>query len=1067
MKKIIFYCFISLILICFNNVSAQWISLPGPEGGPIDNLVKVGNQLWAGSPGGIYISTDEGLMWHRSTLINEFCEDIVVSNDSVVVCYAVYDTTDPGAMLMNNFSIASFDGGTTWSTPSLIYPLSNWYIGPVYQARSTCIMGGKISYDFGQSWGDFNLPYGNYINHIYADGRTFLLQTINTADYNAGPQNFISTDGAITWQPMSSANYIYDFYVRDSLMLFSITDTTNSLNQFYIVRSADFGSTWDTVCTGQPGQIFLDFRNVDGDILTLAGNTDIYKSSDDGLTWVLTQWPGALFYSDVIHLSNGDKLGISDGGLKRFIASSGTLIPANNGFSGQDINYLTSNNNVLFASVEFASFRSTDAGQTWQNMFIPAQSVNSMVFKGDTVFCIAGDHIGKSFDNGITWDTLSPPSNIYNGDFVYSVEMHNNRLFFSGEGIFFSDDFGQSWNNLPDLPFVPSNPCYTNLDTVGRLKVFENELFCISPDGFVFKFNTVLQSWQYLTCFWSTGAYTNNGLYSVDSALFICGMAFKYSYDQGQTWITPTANGLNRPPSSIVSVNGLWVCNDFLDGVFMSNDQGENWLSMHVGILPFHPHRGLTVMGGTLFAGSYYKSVWRRQGTFETISGIAYLDANNNGVKDISETVLPEILINTIPSSWSVSTDTNGAYSFVTDMSGDTLGLTKPNPFAVSNPPYYLVNGAATGQDFGIYIPSGIKDLSVDISNVSVFRSGFQTQLLLTAKNFGSVKQPAQVQLMIDSSLSFISADPLPDIVTGNQYTWVIDSISFSESRVINIVVTTNIGSALGDTIKCKANVLPVIHDTVPQNNSCELKDIIMGSYDPNDKRCLQGEYIIPQQIIDGEELIYIIRFQNTGNYPASFIHIIDTLCQYFDLSTFRVISSSHPMSWSMLQNNVMDFYFQNIQLPASTMDELNSHGFVKFSIKCKSGVGLGNALTNTAYIYFDFNPAIVTNTTATFVVNPFLLSIPEDFTENGVATRIRVYPNPTSDEINIDVSSLEVSEAVLMICNVSGDIIMEDKILTSLHKIQMKGFPAGMYFGIIVNPLNRQKVSFKFILRK
>ncbi|MBK9490010.1 MAG: hypothetical protein IPO07_15465 [Haliscomenobacter sp.] len=63
---------------------------------------------------------------------------------------------------------------------------------------------------------------------------------------------------------------------------------------------------------------------------------------------------------------------------------------------------------------------------------------------------------------------------------------------------------------------------------------------------------------------------------------------------------------------------------------------------------------------------------------------------------------------------------------------------------------------------------------------------------------------------------------------------------------------------------------------------------------------------------------------------------------------------------------------FKNINLPDSTNNEPESHGFVSFRIKDRSGLAEKTTIDNTAYIYFDQNPAIVTNTTQNIMVSKF-----------------------------------------------------------------------------------------------
>jgi len=61
---------------------------------------------------------------------------------------------------------------------------------------------------------------------------------------------------------------------------------------------------------------------------------------------------------------------------------------------------------------------------------------------------------------------------------------------------------------------------------------------------------------------------------------------------------------------------------------------------------------------------------------------------------------------------------------------------------------------------------------------------------------------------------------------------------------------------------------------------------------------------------------------------------------------------------------------FTNIMLPDSTTDEPGSHGFVRFTAIPISSVPAGAYIENRASIFFDFNPAVVTNTVINQIAN-------------------------------------------------------------------------------------------------
>ena len=68
--------------------------------------------------------------------------------------------------------------------------------------------------------------------------------------------------------------------------------------------------------------------------------------------------------------------------------------------------------------------------------------------------------------------------------------------------------------------------------------------------------------------------------------------------------------------------------------------------------------------------------------------------------------------------------------------------------------------------------------------------------------------------------------------------------------------------------------------------------------------------------------------------------------------------------------NNII-LHFENINLPDSASDLLGSCGFITYKIKIKEYATVGTVITNTAFIYFDFNDAVITNTTKTTLELP------------------------------------------------------------------------------------------------
>lgn len=172
----------------------------------------------------------------------------------------------------------------------------------------------------------------------------------------------------------------------------------------------------------------------------------------------------------------------------------------------------------------------------------------------------------------------------------------------------------------------------------------------------------------------------------------------------------------------------------------------------------------------------------------------------------------------------------------------------------------------------------------------------------------------------------------------------------------------------------------------------------IQNSYDPNDKQVIPS-YGDKGYVLMDEQLEYKIRFQNTGTADAWDIYIIDTLDSNLDISTLRIKDASHDMTWEC-ENGIIRFDFANIMLPDSTTNEPGSHGHIIYTISPKAELPEETEVKNTAYIFFDYNPPIITNTTQSIYVTelPKSAEVPNNITV--VNSDYTLFPNPATDYI-------------------------------------------------------------------
>lgn len=844
-----------------------------------------------------------------------------------------------------------------------------------------------------------------------------------------------------------------------------------------IYRSSDTGLSWDSI-TQLYGNPELRWVFIDQDTIYAHFYNNEFKSTDLGLSWQSCTIPEYITPVSV-SLSNGDIIYGNNLGVNKKILSQNQNIPTNTGFYGQNIQAFHIVNQKLFCSTDYEVFRSLDGGLSWSKVLSYAPyvcKILSFSSSGDTIIFTENmtATIGYSFDGGATWDSISFPSiSYYNMYFLpMPVKMTGSRIYFSSmTETAYTDNWGGNWVTMPQLP-VMTTPGPGNSETGGFLDIINNTLYSVTLDGYLFRYDEISGSWVYLTYIQSSDIYSSNIVYSIDNLLVVNGdRDFKYSADGGNTWITPANNGLPQGwqgtvyPRDVHSIQGAWIGGNFLSGFYVSSDMGNNWTFQANNSSDFTP-LSFTKLNGALYAASLCASVWRQNNNnYFTSSGKVYLDSNNNGQADPGEANLPYIGIISSPSNYLASTDSTGVFNFTTDVVGEKIAPILPLPFVTVNPPWRIITGPLQNQDFGIYMPPNIADLSIDMTNINIFRPGFDTKIVFTVLNKGSVTQSPQVIFIKPAEVTFVSANPAPLTINGDTITWQFGSLGFLNSLTFELIVKTNVGVPNGDSVICSAIVYPVIGDSYRNDNYCTIKDIVMGSYDPNDKTCVQGEYFTPLNVIEGKELEYVIRFQNLGNLATSFIKITDTLSPNLDWSSFRFVSSSHPVKWSLHGQGIIEFEFDPLALPPASIDELGSMGFVKYSIKCKPGCQVGTAITNEAYIYFDYNLPVITNTTTTLIAD--IVAHIEYPANPKQGNKIFVYPNPATTSLFVDVTGEITDRYQAIIFDYTGRQVMDVLISENRTCLNTSDLPSGLYMGSIFTSKGNKIGTFKFVVSR
>jgi len=278
--------------------------------------------------------------------------------------------------------------------------------------------------------------------------------------------------------------------------------------------------------------------------------------------------------------------------------------------------------------------------------------------------------------------------------------------------------------------------------------------------------------------------------------------------------------------------------------------------------------------------------------------------------------------------------------------------------------------------------------------------------------------------------VTFVSSqyNVLPTI-SGDTLTFDISNFG-SVSSFIDLNFITDTTAQANELVCLNVSVAsPTIENRYDNNNATYCYNTV-NSYDPNIKM------VYPKDVQPGYDdwLTYTIYFQNLGNAPAFNIRILDTLDNNLNLETFQIVGFSHANN-ATLNNGILTFRFPNIMLPDSASNPEGSIGFIQYRIKPISNLPVGAQIVNTAHIYFDFNPAIVTNTT----VNEYVTTVTAS--AKKIENDLIISPNPSNGVFyfgsNTKVKSLEVFDCV-------GNTIMQK---SNVNNFDLSDFSNGIYF--------------------
>ncbi|MFL2746346.1 MAG: WD40/YVTN/BNR-like repeat-containing protein [Dehalococcoidia bacterium] len=433
---------------------------------------------------GVFVSSDRGETWKFTGegLPDKFIQRIVVSsnylNDQTVFLAM------PGEGLF-----ISRNQGKTWSRS--IDGLDNDYVRTIdlsnnYLNDQTVFIGASFgmifkSVDAGVSWTRVNESksesiYGRNLQdkqiRSLALSPNFANDGVIFSGTSAGL--FYSNDLGVTWEKVTEGLTVSTIrtltispgFANDGIV-FAGTNNTG------IFKSVNAGETWMQANLGLDNlkiwmiDVSPDFSN-DGTVFA-TGKSGLYKSIDSGNSW--TPWSRDYFKSVIqaVAISENFKedstvfVATTDGAFKSVNAGETWKNISENYFKSRILEIAISpdfseDKTIFLGTLGDFIYKSINAGETWEKVYhaehsnISVHSIDMSLNFSEDQLMIIGTNLGafKSVNAGETWISMFEGLPVSH-KMISSVKIASDGTMFVGlpnEGIFKSDDFGKSWDQI-------------------------------------------------------------------------------------------------------------------------------------------------------------------------------------------------------------------------------------------------------------------------------------------------------------------------------------------------------------------------------------------------------------------------------------------------------------------------------------------------------------------------------------------------------------------------------------------------------------------------------------------
>ena len=580
----------SLIFLSFSS-HAQWLQTSGPGGGHIRALCPSGSDLFAGTSGGVFYSTDNGASWSAKGVANTKVMALAVSGS---LLYAGGDGV-----------YRSTDNGGTWNDVSS--GLTNTDV------RSLCISGSYVfagtaagvfrASTSGGSWTavSSNALAGEMVFSLTVSGNFVVAGTWKGGIYRT------KNDGS-TWAKTNTG--LTNLSVR-ALYRSSSSNHLYAGGEGGVHRSIDNGKTWTAMNSGLINDInyipvVQGLSGTGSKVYAATFYGGVYYSSDKAVTWSTTALQEGSVLSVAV-IGSDVFAGTHYNGVHHSSNKGGSWTAVNNGIIATYVTALASRGSSIFAGMTIPGTvaQSTDDGANWLSTGSAGNTIALLVHGSDLFAGTKGQGLNLSTDNGSTWARLSIASSYVRAlaaDNSYLYAGVDNPFGHSADGVHRSSDNGATWTQ------VNSGLTYKK---VHALAVSGADLFAGTYDGGVFLSTDQGASWSAV----------NSGLTDLNViALAVSGSnlyAATYgggvflSNNNGVSW-SAVNTGITNMNANCFAVYGSKCFVGTEDGIFATQNNGSSWTDVSAGMVGSKSVPALEIKGTVLYAGTLGTGVWKR-----------------------------------------------------------------------------------------------------------------------------------------------------------------------------------------------------------------------------------------------------------------------------------------------------------------------------------------------------------------------------------------------------------------------------------------------------------------------